>query len=370
MKKWFFIFCVIRGFEVYAQDTLRISLLFTGDIMQHDSQISAAYQPSLGQHNYKPCFQFIKPALSSADLTIGNLELTLAGQPFKGFPQFSAPDELLDAIKDSGFDVLVTANNHSVDRGSQGLERTVDLLDSSGILHTGTFKDTLDWLNEYPLIIESKGFRFSLLNYTYGTNGLPVSSPNIVNRIDTMNIRRDLQKAKDQHTDAIIVFMHWGQEYQSLPNAWQKNLADYCFRQGAKMVIGSHPHVLQPIEWRQEQDQLVAYSLGNFVSGQRDRYRNGGALLYVDLEKITTPGGSEVAMKDVQYELEYVHRANDARKTYQILPVNQFENDSISIGKKAHELLIQFRDDAHTLFQKENRNVVEKRSIQKSFKNP
>ena len=127
MKKLFFIFCLIEGFEVYAQDTLRISLLFTGDIMQHDSQILAAFQPGLGQHNYKPCFQFIKPALSSADLTIGNLELTLAGPPFKGFPQFSAPDEILDAIKDSGFDVLVTANNHSVDRGSQGLERTTEI---------------------------------------------------------------------------------------------------------------------------------------------------------------------------------------------------------------------------------------------------
>lgn len=361
MKKVLFVLFFIGTAEVRAQDTLRISLLFTGDIMQHDSQIAAAYQPDLGRYDYKPCFEFIKPTLSAPDLAIGNLELTLGGPPYKGFPQFSAPDEILDALKDAGFDVLVTANNHCVDRGLPGLERTIDLLDSAEVLHTGTFKDTLDWLNNYPLIIKAKGFRISLLNYTYGTNGLSVSSPNIVNRIDTARIKNDLQKARDQHTDAIIVFMHWGQEYQSVPNAWQKDLADFCFRQGAKIVIGSHPHVLQPIEWRQEQGQVIAYSLGNFVSGQRDRYRNGGALLYVDLEKIMMPDSSStVSIKDVNYSLAYVHRALNARRTYQIFPVPQFENDSTTIGRKAHELLIQFRDDSRKLFEKENNNVRER----------
>ena len=336
MKQLFFVVMFGWSATVYGQDTLRLSLLFTGDIMQHDTQISGAFIPDSGLYDYKPCFEFVKPILSAADLTIGNLEVTLAGPPYKGYPQFSAPDELLDALKDAGFDVLVTANNHCVDRGRNGLERTIDLLDKAEMLHTGTFKDTLDWLNNYPLIIESKGFRLSLLNYTYGTNGLPVSSPNIVNRIDIARIGRDLEKAKSQHTDAIIVFMHWGQEYQSQPNAWQKALTDYCFEMGAKMVIGSHPHVLQPIEWRRDHDQLIAYSLGNFVSGQRDRYRNGGALLHVDLEKIVKRDGSTVvAIKEVNYTLTYVHRTQDARKTYQILPVQQFETDTTMMGKKA-----------------------------------
>ena len=363
MKPVLFVFYFMVMIETSAQDTLRLSLLFAGDIMQHDSQISAAYRPELGQYDYQPCFRFIKPMLSKPDLTIGNLELTLAGPPFKGFPQFSAPDEIVEALKDSGFDVLVTANNHCVDRGAPGLERTIDLLDRAEMLHTGTFKDTLDWLNNYPLIIESKGFRLSLLNYTYGTNGMPVSTPNIVNRIDTARIKRDLEKAKSQHTDAIIIFMHWGQEYQSLPNAWQKALADYCFQMGAKMVIGSHPHVLQPIEWRKDHDQLVAYSLGNFVSGQRDRYRNGGTLLYVDLEKILKRDGPPfVAIKDVNYSLAYVHRALDARKTYQILPVRQYEDDTTRLGRKGRELLIQFGDDARKFYGEENKNVGERRN--------
>ncbi len=335
---------------VVGQDTLRLSVLFTGDIMQHDSQIAAAFDPASATYDYKPCFEHIKPVLSAPDLTIGNLELTFAGPPYKGYPQFSAPDALLEALKEAGFDALVTANNHCVDRGKKGLERTIDLLDSAGIRHTGTFKDTLDWLNNYPLLLESKGFRLSLLNYTSGMNGLPVEGPNKVNRIDTASIAADLTKAARQQADMIIVFMHWGTEYQRAPNDWQKQVAEFCFRHGAGMVIGSHPHVLQPVDWRKEQGRLVAYSLGNFVSGQRDRYRNGGMMLQVTLEKISASATHITRIKDVGYQLGYVHRAQDARRTYQILPVANFENDSSVVKlRSARESLIQFKDDSRLL---------------------
>jgi poly-gamma-glutamate capsule biosynthesis protein CapA/YwtB (metallophosphatase superfamily) len=362
MRNALIILLAIFWSPVMAQDTLKMSLLFTGDIMQHESQIFAAYNPDSAKYDYKPCFQFVKPILSAPDLTIGNLELTLGGPPYKGYPQFSAPDELLDALKDAGFDVLVTANNHCVDRGKKGLERTIEQLDKAQFLHTGTFLDTLDYLNNYPLIVESKGFRFSLLDYTYGTNGIAVQIPNIVNRIDTARIRKDLQKAKDQHTDAIIVFMHWGQEYQSLANAWQKKVADFCFKHGAKIVIGAHPHVLQPMEWRKEEDQLVAYSLGNFVSGQRERYRNGGAMVHIDFEKIVQRDStSSVRMKNVSYSLASVYRAPDARKTYYILPVQQFETDTSFVkGSTALDMIKQFGTDSRALYLKENKNIEEK----------
>ena len=361
MKKFLVgLFFIASG--ALSQDTTRLSLLFIGDIMQHQTQISAAFNPVTGRYDYKPCFQFIKPILSTPDLTIGNLELTLAGPPYTGYPQFSAPDELLEALKDAGFDVLVTANNHSMDRGRKGLERTLDLLDSFRLLHTGTFKDTVDWLNEYPLVVEAKGFRLSLLNYTYGTNGIPVRAPNIVNPIDTARIRRDLQKAKTQHTDATIVFLHWGEEYMSMPNPWQQRIADFCFTHGAKMVIGSHPHVLQPIEWRKDRDQVVAYSLGNFISAQWDRYKNGGALLHIDLEKILMPDStSSVIMKDVSYSLAAVFRAHDVRRTYYLLPIEQFETDTTFIGKADRAMGIQFRDDSRMLYKRENKNVEEKK---------
>ncbi len=361
MKKVATVVLVCCFGSLRGQDTLSLSLLFTGDIMQHDTQIASALDASLGHYDYKHCFQYIKPILSAPDLTIGNLEFTLGGPPYKGYPQFSAPDEILESLKDAGFDVLVTANNHSVDRGRKGVERTIDLLDSAQLLHTGTFKDTLDWLNEYPLVMEVKGFRLALLNYTYGTNGLPVYAPNMVNRIDTTRIRHDIQKAKTKNPDVIIVFMHWGLEYQSMPSASQKNVADFCFRHGAKIVIGSHPHVLQPMEWRKEQDQFVAYSLGNFVSAQYERYRNGGAMVHINLEKMTIPMASPVVrIKDVSYSLEWVFRSPVGKRTYHILPVEEFENDSLLVrGKIARQNLLQFRDDSRALYKKENKNVSE-----------
>jgi len=349
----------------HAQDTTRLSLLFIGDIMQHDSQIASAYDPQTKTYDYTSCFQFIAPTLRAADLTIGNLEVTLAGPPYKGYPQFSAPDSLASTLRDVGMDVLVTANNHCVDQGKKGLERTIALLDTLGIQHTGTFSDSASRNRTYPLIIEKKGFRLSLLNYTYGTNGIPVPKPNIVNQLDTVQIKQDLLKAKAQHTDAIIVFMHWGVEYQNLPHNNQKKMAEFCFAHGAKLVIGSHPHVLQPIEWRKEQDQLLAYSLGNFVSGQRDRYKNGGALLNVTLKKIRGEDStSQVSIDSTSYALDWIYRTTDASKDYYIMPIPQFEGDTLFVKNSAARLqLNEFARDSRALFSKHNVEVRENTTL-------
>lgn len=346
---------------VQSQDTTRISLLFIGDVMQHDSQIKAAYNPSTKRYDYSSCFQFVRPYLLSADLAIGNLEVTLAGAPYKGYPQFSAPDELALTLKDAGMDVLVTANNHCIDRGRKGLERTVMMLDSLGILHTGTFGDTVDRMNAYPLLFEKNGFSFALLNYTYGTNGIPVTKPNVVNLIDTAIMRKDIMKARQSSPDAIIVFTHWGNEYQSLPNKWQKVVTEFCFKLGVKLVIGAHPHVLQPMEWRKESDQLIAYSLGNFVSGQRDRYKDGGAMLRVDLMKIVQDSIPTTRIDSAGYILEWVYRTADTHKGYYIVPAPSFEQDSTGFIKdEASRLAFKtFMDDSRKLFKKHNVNLGE-----------
>lgn len=345
----------------FAQDTTRISLVFLGDLMQHDSQIKAAYDLSAKQYNYRACFKFVEPYITSADLAIGNLEVTLAGPPYKGYPQFSAPDELALTLKDVGMDVLVTANNHCLDRGRKGLERTITMLDSLQIIHTGTFRDTVERMNDYPMLVEKNGFNLAFLNYTYGTNGIPVTKPNVVNMIDTAVIRKDMAKAMSTSPDAIIVFMHWGTEYQSLPNKAQQAVAEFCFRLGAKLVIGAHPHVLQPMEWRKENDQLVAYSLGNFVSGQRDRYKNGGAMLKVDLLKTVMDSISTTRIDSAGYILEWVYRTADARKDYFVLPVPSFENDSTAfIQDEASRLAFKtFIDDSRKLFKKHTINLNE-----------
>jgi poly-gamma-glutamate synthesis protein (capsule biosynthesis protein) len=350
--RFLFIFQLV-GYALAAQDTTRISLLFVGDIMQHDSNIAAAYNSTDKKYDYSACFEYAAPILRSADLTIGNLELTLAGAPYKGYPQFSAPDALAVQLKRLGFDVLVTANNHSLDRRKKGVERTIRVLDSLQIQHTGTFRDSAERASIYPLQIEKNGFRFSLLNYTYGTNGIPVTKPNIVNLIDTAAIKIDLAKAKAQQTDAIIVFMHWGAEYQSLPNAEQKKLAALCFREGAKLVMGAHPHVLQPMVWNQKDDQLIAYSLGNFISGQRPRYRDGGAMLWVDLHKITKDSISTTTISNAEYELEWVKKSNEV---FTMLPLRYFEGDTLFVKEKSLR-------DAFTLFTKDSRSLLTKHNV-------
>ncbi len=348
--------------SVQAQDTTRLSLLFLGDIMQHDSQITDAFDRASGSYDYHPCFKFVKPYTQAVDLAIGNLEVTLAGKPYKGYPQFSAPDELLTAIKDMGLDVLVTANNHCVDRGREGLERTIDMLDSMNILHTGTFKTQTEKNKAHPLIIEKSGFRIALLNYTYGTNGLPVTKPNIVNLIDTVAIRKDIIKARSLKTDAIIVFTHWGAEYESLPSKSQKDITELCFKYGARLVIGSHPHVIQPMEWRKKENQLVAYSLGNFVSGQRKQYTDGGAMIRLELEKVTFDDGTTLTGIDTAgYILEWVYRTNDVQKDYYVLPVPTVEaNPSMFIqDPTSRNSFKTFVFDSRNLFGKYNLHIQE-----------
>ncbi len=302
-------------------------MLFVGDVMQHDSQIRAALNDS-GTYDYLPSLQYVKPIISQADIAFVNLEVTLAGPPYKGYPQFSAPDQLAAGLKDAGFDVLVTANNHSLDRRRKGLERTIDVLDSLHLLHAGTYEDSASRVEEYPLFIESNGFRLSLLNYTYGTNGIPVTPPNIVNIIDTLQIKSDLLAAKDQRSDLIIVFMHWGAEYKDMPNKSQRELAEFCFRNGASLIVGAHPHVLQPMYWERDRGTMVAYSLGNFVSGQQSRYRDGGAMLHVELKKVKMDSVSNTQIDGVTYELVWVYRNNESPKKYFILPVREFMSDT------------------------------------------
>lgn len=348
------IFCFVVASAV-AQDTTKLSLLFVGDIMQHDSQLAAAYEPISKTYNYEECFQYLKPVFESADMTIGNLELALGGSPYKGYPNFSAPDAIVESLIGNGVDVLVTANNHCLDRGKKGLQRTIAVLDTMRIPHTGTFVDSAHRANTYPLLLEKNGFRISLLNYTYGTNGIPVTKPNIVNYIDTTQIAADIVKAKAQLPDFIAVFVHWGDEYQRLPNKAQKDLTEFCFKKGVKLVIGAHPHVIQPMEWRKETDQLVVYSLGNFVSGQTSRYKNGGAMAFIELEK----KDSTVSITRAEYDLQFVYR--NPLKKFIVVPVQQFEDDSTLINEAPMRASIrQFAQDSRTLMMEHNLNIGEK----------
>jgi poly-gamma-glutamate synthesis protein (capsule biosynthesis protein) len=324
----------------YSQpgDTARLSLVFAGDIMGHDEQITGAWDATLGGYNYEPTFRYVKSYIEQADIAIANFEVTLSGPPYKGYPQFSSPDALAVAARDAGFDIFLQANNHALDGGKSGFKRTLLMLDSLNIIHTGTFRDSTDRRENYPLIIEKKGIRIALLNYTYSTNGIVIQKPLLINRIDTARIRKDFSKARLAKPDFIIVTIHWGEEYQRLENQNQRKLASYILNLGADAIIGSHPHVVQPIKSfpgvDSTENKIVVYSLGNFVSNQRAQYKDGGILVELNLLKTR----NAATIENFNYTPTWVYR-NDlpGKSTFYILPVSFYESNTVFFSFKDHD---------------------------------
>lgn len=323
----------------YASDAqARMKLLFVGDIMGHDSQIESA---KVGEehYDYTPCFQFVEGIIEKADLAIGNLELTLPGEPpYKGYPQFRSPNALASALRQAGFDMLVTANNHSNDAGLDGVVNTIQTLDEMGFYHTGTFQSAEEKEAYYPLIVYKNQFKLAFLNYTYGTNGLRTKPPSIVNLIDEEQIEGDLRTAKALQPDAIIVIMHWGNEYQLIESKEQSELATKLFDWGADLIIGAHPHVVQPIREYEiarsgeaPKRGLVAYSLGNFISGQRRENTDGGMILEIELVKDLATG--ETSLSDHNYipVWRYIRKDRDGKQTFHVLPISSFEEEAAAI---------------------------------------
>ncbi|MDR3246199.1 MAG: CapA family protein [Prevotellaceae bacterium] len=314
------------NYNDYADENA-ITLIFAGDVMQHSTQFTGARRAD-GVYDFGPCFRLVKDEIQSADLAVANLEVPLGGKPYSGYPAFSAPDEIAMDLKNTGFDVLVTANNHSCDRGANGVGRTINILDSFGITHTGMFHNKKERAEKYPVILTVKNFKIAILNCTYGTNGMS-ANPLLVNRIDSAQIIEDIKAAKISAPDIIIMYIHWGDEYARYPNDEQKRLTDMFFRNGVNLVIGAHPHVIQPMEKRYSSngrcDKLVAYSLGNFVSNQPWANTNGGALLKVSLVK------DEISTRIswAGYNLIWVYKPKeDGRTRHYILPAADYEHNT------------------------------------------
>ena len=314
----------------------RISLLFAGDLMQHGPQIKAALQKD-GTYNYDECFARVKEEMERADVAIGNFEVTLGGKPYTGYPQFRAPDEYLQACIDAGFDILLTANNHCMDSYRQGLERTILTMDSMGVQHLGTYIDQAARDSTYPLLLEKNGFRIALLNFTYDTNGIAIEAPSVVNLIDTVQILADLEKARAMLPHAIIALPHWGIEYQQLPSAQQRELAQWLLDNGVDHIIGGHPHVAQPLELSDDSLHLVAWSLGNVVSNQSKPNTYGGYMVRMELREggDDTPYG-KAKLEDVAYMLYWVSRPNDNhfKHNYRILPIDVPDSELTGMERK------------------------------------
>ena len=268
--------------EVVNPD-VTIDMAIIGDIMCHGPNYNDAYNSKTKTYDFSTFFKQISSYISDADISIGNLETTFAGgnKAYSGYPTFNSPPQLAQDVKDIGIDVLTTANNHSLDTGYSGLTNTIDELDELGISHTGTFKSEED--QNKILIKDVNGIKIAFLAYTYGTNGIPVPKGKeyCINLIDKDLIKSQLESAKELNPDIICVSMHWGIEYKIQQNSEQEELADFLFENGVDIILGSHPHVLEPMEKRTitlddgtTKDGFVIYSLGNFMSAQKDKYTN------------------------------------------------------------------------------------------------
>lgn len=339
----------------------RIEMLFAGDLMQHKSQLDAA-RMSDGTYSFSSCYNYIRADVSSADIAVANLETTIGAKGFGGYPAFCAPDSFLYAAKEAGFDVLLFANNHCLDRGKRGALRTLHMMDSLGIQHCGVYRDSIDRAMRHPLIIDKKNIRIAILNYTYGTNGIAVPAPLIVNFIDKEVIVADIARAKELHADVIIACMHWGDEYLSLPPKRVRDLASWLLEQGVDHVIGGHPHVLQPMEVRRDSTTLkrhaVVYSLGNLISGMYARGTDGGALVRMDIYRC----GYMTQLQTVRYGLTWVARpGRDGVDNFTILPA---ASPPAVINSQARNRVTNFSNETRKLFDKHNKGGVTEYNIE------
>ncbi|MDR2894313.1 MAG: CapA family protein [Alistipes sp.] len=273
-------------------------LLFIGDVMSHAPQVAAAR--TLDGYDYTETFRHFGPIFGQTDIAVANLETTLrTTPPYTGYPMFAAPAELAFGMRRAGIDIVTTANNHILDRGARGVRSTLAILDSAGIRHTGAFLDSADRRARNPLRFTAGGLNFALLAYTYGTNGIPVPKGVMVNLIDTAVIASDLAAALApdptlaQKPDHVIVAYHWGEEYRVQPTRAQRELAAWTRAHGADLIIGGHPHVVEPMEAHLDADSNVVgatyYSLGNFVSNQRTRRTDGGIAARITITRTDPP---------------------------------------------------------------------------------
>lgn len=314
----------------------RVRLLFAGDAMCHSPQISAARQPD-GSLDFRGSFAAMKPYFDRADISVVNLETTLSPDArYSGYPAFASPAEYAEALAWVGADVALLANNHCCDRRAGGLHSTIATLDRLGVAHTGAFADADDYERNRVLRLERNGVRLALLNYTYGTNGIPVPQGCVVNLIDTVRMASDLERAAEG-ADCVIACMHWGEEYSRRPSREQRQLARFLHRHGADVVVGSHPHVVQPAT--ADGESVTIYSLGNFVSNQRKRYCDGGIVAEVEVVK-SSSGECRYALRVTPVWV--------AMPGYRILPPEVARLNVVGVAERAE--YEQFMHDTEWLF--------------------
>lgn len=322
------------------------SILAVGDILIHEDQLKAQFNEVTGEYNFENNFKYVKSHIESADIALANFETTLAGekQKYTGFPLFNSPSSIVDAMKSSGFDILSTINNHTIDMGSAGVLNTLEEIQKRNLIALGTREN----LQKQPYIIqEVKGIKLGVISYSFETprkgenktlNAIEIPSEviNLLNTFSYEHIEEDLLRIKGQidemkskGAEAIVFFIHWGNEYERSPNVHQIRIANALCDYGVDIILGSHPHVIQPIEFITSQKtgkrSLVVYSMGNFISNQQyertnNRYTEDGIIVNIQIKKSMV--SNNITISGVSYIPTWVHRYTENNKfVYEVVPL-------------------------------------------------
>lgn len=328
-----------------------IELVFAGDAMMHERQLSGARQKD-GSYDFSPYYTAIKPYIESADYAVVNLELPLGGAPYSGYPMFCAPDSYIEPLKQAGFDLFLNANNHILDRRDKGLRRTIATLDSHNIPHIGAYCDKAQRDSILPFIENIGGFRVAFLNYTYSTNGIPVQGNVVVDYIDKKKIADDIAAARRKGAEIIAVCMHWGDEYKLLPVQSERDLNRFLKSQGVDLIIGGHPHVIQPMELTFDKEQgkniFTCYSLGNFVSAMRKTDTRGGCIARVTISR---DNAGKAIVESASYRMVFVLPPDGQVNNYRVVPAENTVIQTMEPNRKA------FVNSARNIFDRHNVNV-------------
>lgn len=348
--------------ESIKKDSERIRITAVGDILVHETQLASQYDAEKKKYDFKDNFEYVKPYIEEADYAIANLETTLAGEKekFTGFPIFNSPDEILDALIYSGFNLLSAANNHILDKGASGLIRTAKVVKNKGFDLMGIKEKAED---KSYVVKEIKGIKFGFTNYVFETDKkgnvrtlnslkIPNTALELFDRFNYSELEKDYKKMQDrikemksQGAEVIIFSMHWGNEYERKPNDHQKKIANKLADMGVDVIIGGHPHVLQPMEYIDSKvsnkKTLVLYSLGNFLSNQRreiinNKYPEDGIIVNIDFKK---QGASGVELESVSYIPTWVYRQpiKGEKYSYKIIPLNEVVEGKIEVFKEDDE---------------------------------
>lgn len=310
---------IAGGIHARQADTVRI--VFIGDVMSHGPQVTAALKPGgdrsdPASFDYSSYFRHVQDRFDAADFVVANMEFPCGVSPYSGYPQFSAPRSLAEEARRAGIDLFLTANNHICDKGRAGMDSTYVIYSRMAVPFTGMYRSEGEEYEQNPLIIDIKGVRVAFINFTYGTNGLPVPEHWHVNLLDSAHVKAAVARAREREAGLIVALPHWGLEYHLEPSAQQKEWVQMLLRSGVDAVIGSHPHVVQPARF--EPPHAVAYSLGNYVSNQSDPFTQIGMLYEL---VVVSDGTGKARIADAFPTYLWCSRHGMYEKNYTVFPI-------------------------------------------------